>query len=392
MEGVDEKTANALISGILPLPSKLVEIFNFIISDGNGMQGATEWLYDFSVRCGYVPLHKTESCIHWHASGTKGGLHITIDTCKRDSDIHLDCPGCPKCKRTDLSLLKRKLPISLNGENWLFNFSPLSLFPQHFIFAPEKHIENMPFRDVLSRLIDAVEYFPHYFLCSADSYEPYALCGHMRLTGGLPESPLFSAPPRMVFDGDGQDVTISVPDWYNTVIRVESLQRSDLFNAVSAIAESWISYSNKGIGILNAGGANKIDTVLRINERGEYCCELVLRNGKIGGEAGVLIPRGITLLESAGAFILSGEIADVAESARARLSGKTADVPKGYAKVVDEIVSSAQKNADPAQHIEEYIQNACESALKATAVFREDGAGNIALIEFLSNIGYTIKG
>lgn len=400
LEDFPAETAAYLISQLLPLPSKLIEIFNSVL-DGGSIKEASDWFYDFCVKSGYVPLALSENNIHWQAEGGKGGLHITINTSVLYfNNNHYDCPRYLPCKNYDASPIRRELPLSLNGEDWFLRFSTHSLFPQHFIFCPETPTPVKDYNDTFGRLIDAAEYFPHYFF--SKNVAAMNGCGqknHLCFAGGLPELPLFFAPPRMAFDEPDKQVRITVPDWYSTVIRLESFQRRSILEAATRISGAWESYSNKGLGIINGPPQknNYAASIVRINEKGEYCADLILYSPRIKPENSLFNLRGIGVFESAGVFILPAVTAKAAEAARACLCGETplteilaADQALSpYAGLLEDIISKASgASENAAADIESYIRAACEDALKATAVFKEDGAGNIALIEFMSNLDF----
>ena len=289
-----------------------------------------------------------------------------------------DGARCEKCSGADDSLVRREIPIGINGEDRTFRFSPHCLFPQHFIFCPNEHKQGAADMQTYVRLLDAAECFKHYFF--AKNADIAGLCeyddGHECFTGGLPTLPLFSAEPRLLFDDPGGYVRISVLDWYNTVILLENAQRHAILGMIERIENGWQSFSDKALGIKNkpADKNNGISPVAHISD-GEYCVYLILRNNKLphGGK----LPRsnkadnvppqsGIGVLESLGAFTLpwTGAIKDMA------------------AKAKDEAAQKA---------VESFIETACENALAETAVFKDDGAGNMGLITFMTNLGLSIK-
>ncbi len=392
LSGLDSRMQSLLLAAVLPPPSRIIEIFSLIILEGGGMREAADWLYDFSVKSGYVPLAAADHNIHWRAPGKKGALHITINTALTFAEgSPYDSPRCLMCPSPELSPLTRVLPVCLNGDDWLFRFSANCLFSQHFVFYPAQHRAARDFSDAFGRLIDAIEYFPHYFFFEsfADSDKTKA-GGHFCLTGGLPDMPLFSAPPRMAFTDPGRGVSITVPDWYNTVIRIESGQRTALSAAVCMIHDAFAAYSGERIGLVNPAGKNiRILPVLRINGSGEYCAELMLLNSRLAGTGTDLLPLGIGAAEALGAFMLSADVGAAAAAVTGQADAGA--LSPAAARLASGMSSALPEDGDIAGHIEEYILSSCEDALSSSAVFREDGAGNIALIEFMTGLGYAIK-
>ena len=385
-----ENIRDRLIAELLPAPSKLIELFNSVLEAGD-ITDAADWLYDLGVKSGYIPLSASENNIHWRPEGAKGGLHITINTSVAyDNGCHYDYPRCLSCEGPDGGLLMRELPVFIRDEDWFFRFSPNNLFRQHFAFYPRNHTAGKTGAETYARLIDAVEYFPHYFFAANARPDGGKGMSHECFYGGLPELPLFSAPPRIAFDDPDCAAKVTVPDWYNTVIRLESSNRRPMITMTEKISAAW----------QKEGGG--ISPILRINGDGEYCAELILRNNKLPAYQGLIVPAGgLGVLESAGVFILPKETARVAEAAYALLSGGSDDVLEKlrddkellpYAEVITDIKAKSSGNpANAEADIESYIETACEEALRAGAAFKEDAAGNMALINFMTSLGLTVK-
>lgn len=400
----DANDREPLIAALLPLPSRLNELFNSFLEHNEAYEG-TEWFYDLCVKSGYVRAAASENNIHWRLKGEKGELQITINTCvPYYNDCRYDSPRCPSCEGADGSLIRREIPLRINNEDWAFMFSPYNLFPRHFIFCPAGHTAGKVDTGTYAALLDAVECFNHYFF--AANADVSGLCkydnSHACFTGGLAALPMFSAAPRMLFDDPGGFVKISVLDWYNTVIRLESGQRHAILGMAERITQGWERFADKKTGIANkpADRNNGIAPVIRINGDGEYCAELILRNNKLPRPDETLVGGGIGVLESLGAFVLDGAVSKAAAAACSILCGD--NLEKGLEKaakdkelkpyiglIKDMVANGACETAE--KDIERYIETACENALKSTAVFKDDGAGNMALINFMASMNLNLK-
>lgn len=399
----DAKDREPLIAALLPLPSKLNELFNSFLEHNEAHEGA-EWFYDLCVKSGYVRAAASENNIHWRLKGDKGELQITINTSSVPyyDNNHYDCPRCPSCAGADGSLIRREIPLRINNEDWAFRFSPYNLFPRHFIFAPVAHTPGKVDTETYAQLLDAAECFNRYFFAkNADiaglrEYDDR----HEFFTGGLPVLPLFFAEPRMLFDDPGGFVKISVLDWYNTVIRLESGHRHAILGMAERITQGWGKVKSNGIA-----------PVMRINNEGEYCAELILRSNKLPRSDGDgrtderIVKGGIGALECLGAFVLDGATAKAAAAACSILCGDGrfgGGIEKGletaakdkelkpYIGLIKDMVDGGTcENAE--KDIERFIETACENALKAAAVFKDDGAGNMALITFMASMNLNLK-
>ena len=77
----------------------------------------------------------------------------------------------------------------------------------------------------LKRMLDFVDLFPHYFIGSNAALPIVggSILAHDHYQGGKKVLPVFSRPARRYFRVDDFcDVNVSVVDWYNSIVRIES--------------------------------------------------------------------------------------------------------------------------------------------------------------------------
>ena len=213
------------------------------------------------------------------------------------------------------------------------------------------------------------------------------------------------------------DVNISIVDWYNSVVRIESKDRAQALKAVSRFRAAWDKYSDKSVNILCSSKKDKetvqhnaITPIASINANGEYQFDLILRNNRTD-EAhpfGIFHPaeelhnikqESIGIIEVMGLFILPGRLASEADAMRDILTGKTpldfkalADEKHPLCKHLSMIIQLVNDNGTNCSEkkagdaITEYINVACEKILRTTAVFKDDEKGKAAFDKFVESV------
>ncbi|GHV01152.1 galactose-1-phosphate uridylyltransferase [Clostridia bacterium] len=435
---IPEKSLACLLIGLLmPAPSKTVEYFNTILSDGGDVRDALNWFYDLCIASDYIPLAEVSENIKWRTETPKGPIDITINVSKpekNNADIAKALKrnaggGYPKCAiclenvgyfgggaippRQTL----RTLPLILNDEEWHFQYSPYNYFNEHCIVFSKEHRPMKTDVGTFNRLLDFVEKFPHYFLGSNADLPIVggSIMTHDHYQGGNYAMPMFGAKPRMEFIDASRNVRVSVPDWGATVLRLESRSRFDLFTAADGITRGWAKYSNPRLNIVNGPKErhNAVTTIARQNEKGEYVLELILRNNHttearpdgffhVNPKYFNIKKEGIGLIEAMGVFILPGRLARQAReltpylTGAARFDAETFKTEKSdfavHADMVEELLKEGpvKNDAEAGARIEGYIDEVCENILTDIGVFKEDATGNTALIEFITNLGFEV--
>lgn len=426
-----------LMGMLTPSPSRTVEAFDDIAID-KGVEEACNMLYKLGEDSTYLRRPDLDKNIIWEHDCKKGKIVVTINLAKPEKTpeqvrlAKLVQGGYPRCMLCAENVgwagnaakparqTLRTIPFELDGESWFMQFSPYQYFDQHVIAVCGEHRPMCVTDATFRRMLDFLDLFPHYFIGSNAALPIVggSILAHDHYQGGKKVLPVFSRPARRRYLMPScPDVNISVVDWYNSVVRIESKNREQLLKAVSLFRKAWDDYSDASVNILCSTEKdgetvqhNAITPIASINENGEYQFNLILRNNRTD-EAhpyGIFHPaedlhnikqESIGIIEVMGLFILPGRLASEANAMRDLLTGETpldfkalADTNHPLHKHLGMIAQLAtdygtkcsEKKASDA--ITEYINLACEKILETTAVFKNDEQGQAAFDAFIESV------
>ncbi len=426
-----------LIGFCMPSPSRVVEMFDDI-SRYSGTKDATEMLYKLGEASAYLRRPDLDKNIIWESDNPRGKIVVTINLAKPEKTpeqvrlAKLAKGGYPKCLLCAENMgfagnaakparqTIRTIPFELDGENWFLQFSPYQYFSEHVIAVCAEHRPMCVTDATFRRMLDFVDMFPHYFIGSNAALPIVggSILAHDHYQGGNKVLPVFSRPSRRYFKMSGlADVNVSVVDWYNSIVRIESKNRNQALEAVNRFRKAWDDYSDKSANILahtkqdgEVVQHNAITPIASINEDGEYQFNLILRNNRTDEEHpfGIFHPavelhnikqESIGIIEVMGVFILPGRLQAEMSAMRDILTGKTPLDFKAIAEddhplhkhlgmttqlVVDHGTSASEQEAGDA--ITEYINTACEKILDTTAVFKNTDEGQKAFDKFIRTV------
>ena len=441
--GIIEEKSSLLfetqIMGILtPMPSRVIEMFDNLATY-QSVKEASQWLYDLSVASNYIRKCDIDKNIKWEYEGTQGKICITINLAKPEKDpkdvaaAKLAATGYPKCLLCAENVgfygnaghparqTIRTIPLTLNNEDWFMQFSPYVYFDQHLIVINNEHRPMDLTFDSFVRMLDFVELFPHYFI---GSNAPLPIVGgsilaHDHYQGGAKILPMFSTRGRAFYNLSGfPDVNVSLPDWYNSVVRLSSKNKEQLLDAVMKLYDFWKDYTDESLDILaytldNDGKKtqhNTITPICRINDDNEFCFDLILRNNRTDESHpyGIFHPseelhnikkEAIGIIEVMGLFILPGRLSKESMEIKDILTGKTTLDFKSLASddnplqkhlgAIAQLTSdhgTKLSDEDAENVITDYINTSCEKILKTTAVFKNDEKGQAAFDNFMQSL------
>ncbi|MBD5091898.1 MAG: galactose-1-phosphate uridylyltransferase [Clostridiales bacterium] len=426
-----------LIGMVMPLPSHTVELFDDM-AKYEGVKQACDMLFKLGEDSTYLRRPDLDKNIKWEKDSKQGKIIVTINLAKPEKTpeqvrlAKLVQGGYPKCMLCSENVgwagnaakparqTLRTIPFQLDGEDWFMQFSPYQYFDQHVIAVCGEHRPMCVTDSTFRRMLDFLDLFPHYFIGSNAALPIVggSILAHDHYQGGNKVLPLFDRQSRKHFKmSECPDVNVSIVDWYNSVVRIESTDREQALKAVARFRAAWDKYSDKSVNILcsTKNGKeevqhNAITPIASINSNGEYQFDLILRNNRTD-EAhpfGIFHPavelhnikqESIGIIEVMGLFILPGRLASEADAMRDILTGKTALDFKAIADekhplckhlsmvmqlVNDNGTNCSEKKAGDA--ITEYINVACEKILRTTAVFKDDEQGTAAFDKFVESV------
>lgn len=427
-----------LIGYLMPVPSKVVEMFDELYTY-KGSQAACDMLYSLEENSAYIRRPDINKNIIWKDSNQeKGDIIVTINLSKPEKtpeqvkaakEAKTGYPKCLLCSECmgfsgnaayPARQTIRTIPLELDNEDWFMQFSPYSYYDQHIIVISKEHRPMDMTTSSFKRMIDFLDTFPNYFI---GSNAPLPIVGgsilaHDHYQGGKKELPIFSRPDKKVYSIPScPDVKLSIVDWYNSVVRIESKNKAKLLETVDKVYKTWSSYTDIEQNIISSEKVKKeiiphnaITPLASINDNGEYRFDLILRNNRTDETHpfGIFHPdkhlhnikqEAIGIIEVAGLFILPGRLSKETELIKNILTGAS---PLNFAEIAKEdhplskhlgmIMQLANDNGTALSEekadivIKNYINKACEAILDTTAVFKNTEDGQNAFESFIEKV------
>ena len=385
----DRQLFETRIMGVLtPPPSKVIETFDNIAAQDGSMKAA-EWLGDLSEKSAYIRRPDIDRNIRWEYDNPRGKIVVTINLAKPE--------------KTPEEV--RRAKEAKTG------------YPKCMLCA-----ENVGFAGNAA-MLDFVDLFPGYFIGSNAALPIVggSILAHDHYQGGKKVLPIFESGARRRYTMKNfPDVNVSVAEWYNSVVRLESKNRASLVEAAEKFRSAWETYSDPDANIVcrteNADGTvtphNAITPTACINDDGEYQINLILRNNRTDEKHpyGIFHPaeelhnikqEAIGIIEVQGLFILPGRLQRECEQIKDLLTGKTPLDFKAIAAdghplnkhlgmiaqlVADGGTEMSETKAERA--ITDYINTACEKILDTTAVFKNTEDGQVRFDKFIRSVVY----
>lgn len=418
-----------LLGIVTPAPSSVVDKFDTIAAN-KGVKAATDWLFELSVNNNYIRKVDIQKNIKWEHVGKFGKIGITINLSKPEKDpkqIALaklmpktGYPSCLLCPENvgyagNLNHPARQtlriIPIKLGGEDWSIQYSPYQYYNEHIIALSNEHRPMLVNSDTLYRLLDFVDTFPHYFIGSNAALPIVggSILTHDHYQGGSKVLPMFEAGIRKNYVGNKyKNVSISIADWYNSVVRVSGKNKFEVHEVASDILNCWANWTDESVNVIcNTGEQHNAVTPIARKEGGDYIIDMILRNNRTD-EAhpyGIFHPEeklhnikkeGIGIIEVMGLFILPGRLKAELKVIKDYICGNknidfkelndTENPMYKHAQTIIQLVNDHGDNRDRAyadRVVTDYVNNACEQILECTAVFKNDEKGQTAFEKFI---------
>ena len=375
-----------IMSVLVARPSEIIRKFRecYAVSP----EAATEYFYKFSQDTDYIRRYRVCKDQKWVTPTPYGDLDITINLSKPEKDPkaiaaakNAKQSGYPKCQlcmenegyagRVNHPARQnhRIIPITINGGQWGFQYSPYVYYNEHCIVFNSKHIPMKIEHDTFVKLFDFVKLFPHYMLGSNADLPIVggSILSHDHFQGGHYEFPMAKAAVDTDFTVKGyEDVRAGIVNWPMSVIRLAGPDSDRLISLADVILEKWRGYTDEAAFIYAETDGEPHNTITPIaRKRGEnYELDLVLRNNITTEEHpfGVYHPHAklhhikkenIGLIEVMGLAVLPS-----------RLDGEMADLEKAILDGAD--IRSDEVLGKHADWVEEFLPQ-----------YKEVNAGNI---------------
>ncbi len=414
------------IMGLLtPRPSEVIRTFREKYA--SDPKEATDYFYKLSRDTDYIRRYRIAKDQKWISSTKYGDLDITINLSKPEKDPKAIAaaknakqsgyPKCLLCRENEgyagrvnhpARQNHRIIPVTINGSNWGFQYSPYVYYNEHCIVFNSQHIPMKIEHDTFCKLFDFVKQFPHYFVGSNADLPIVggSILSHDHFQGGHYEFAMAKAPVERTFTVQGfADVAAGVVNWPMSVIRLSHEDSDRLVALADVILEKWRGYSDEAAFIFAETDGEPHNTITPIaRKRGDkFELDLVLRNNITTEEhpLGVYHPHAklhhikkenIGLIEVMGLAVLparlKGEMERLAEAILAGTDIRKDEELAKHADWVEEFLPNYshvdQDNIMEILHKE--IGNVFMEVLEDAGVYKRDAAGQQAFDRFLSTL------
>lgn len=425
---------------LLPRPSEASSAFQRQAQE-EGLKAATDAFYNLSIDSNYIRMDRIRKNQYWLHETEFGKLEITINLSKPEKDPkeiallktmpQAKYPKCLLCienigyaGRPDHPARQnlRVLPLTLQAEQWFFQYSPYVYYNEHSIIFKGEHEPMVISHSSFARLLDFVEQFPHYFIGSNADLPIVggSILSHDHFQGGRHVFPMEAAGADTQFaDPKLPNVRFGIVNWPMSVVRVNGTSKVDVHNAACRILDEWRAYSDASADVFafteQEGGVliphNTITPIARLRDNGEYEVDLVLRNNRTSSEHpdGIFHPHqhlhhikkeNIGLIEVMGLAVLPGRLKDELEQIAAYLTrGSSASAEEVLAashplnKHADWLLSLTRRfgTSNTAEQAKTIVESETGDkfleVLKDAGVYKRTAAGAAAFERFLTSIG-----
>lgn len=289
-----------LMNCLMPRPSQVIKIFKekYAVSP----KEATDYYYKLSQDSDYIRRYRVCRDMKWVTKTEYGDIDITINLSKPEKDPKAIAAaklakqsGYPKCQlcrenegyagRTNHPAREnhRIIPITINGGQWGFQYSPYVYYNEHCIVFNGQHIPMKVERATFVKLFDFIKLFPHYFIGSNADLPIVggSILSHDHFQGGNYEFAMAKAPVEREFTVKGyEDVKAGIVKWPLSVIRLSCADEKRIIDLADHILKAWRGYTDEAAYIYAETDGEPHNTITPIaRKRGDmYELDLALRN------------------------------------------------------------------------------------------------------------------
>lgn len=350
-----------LMDCLLARPGEVENRFYALAAEDK--EQATAYFYHLSQACDYIRTYRVCKDLKWKTETEYGALDVTINLSKPEKDPRAiaaakkqqstSYPLCMLCKEASGyhgrmnypgRANHRIIPMQLADETWYLQYSPYVYYNEHCILLSAEHRPMRISRETFRRLLDFVEFLPHYGIGSNADLPIVggSILSHDHFQGGRYAFPMDNAEVLAEFalpeTYRASKLQVQYLRWPLAVLRLKGEQSEELVALASRILDFWRNYSDESVGVkaftLNADGEsephNTITPVARKRD-GLYELDLILRNNRTDAEhpLGIFHPHqdkhhikkeNIGLIEAMGLAVLPARLQTELEALRSELA------------------------------------------------------------------------
>lgn len=289
-----------LMNCLTPRPAQVIAKFREDYAEDP--KKATDDYYNFSVATNYIRKDRIAKDRRWKVPSEYGEIDITINLSKPEKDPKAIAaaklakqsayPKCQLCVENEgyagrlnhpARQNHRIIPITINGGNWGFQYSPYVYYNEHCIVFNGEHTPMKIERATFRKLFDFVKQFPHYFLGSNADLPIVggSILSHDHFQGGNYTFAMAKAPIIENFTVPGyEDVEAGIVKWPLSVIRLRGENTEQIIDLADHILSKWRTYTDEEAFIFaeTDGVLHNTITPIARKKDGMYELDLTLRN------------------------------------------------------------------------------------------------------------------
>ena len=289
-----------LMNCLVPRPSQVIKTFKEKYAASP--EEATNYYYKLSRDSDYIRRYRVCKDMKWVTKTEYGDIDITINLSKPEKDPKAIAAaklakqsGYPKCQlcrenegyagRTNHPAREnhRIIPITINGGQLGFQYSPYVYYNEHCIVFNGQHVPMKVERATFVKLFDFIKLFPHYFIGSNADLPIVggSILSHDHFQGGNYEFAMAKAPVEREFTVKGyEDVKAGIVKWPLSVIRLSCTDEKRIIDLADHILKAWRGYTDEEAYVFAETDGEPHNTITPIaRKRGDmYELDLALRN------------------------------------------------------------------------------------------------------------------
>lgn len=414
-----------LMNAITPRPGEVIRKYQEKFA--RSPKDATDWFYKFCGDSDYIRRYRAKKDVKWTVDTDFGVLDITINLAKPEKDpkaiaaaAKMAQSSYPKCQLCVENMgyagrlnhparqTLRIMPITINGSEWGFQYSPYGYYNEHCILLNGEHVPMAINEDCFKKMFDFISQYPHYMIGSNADLPIVggSILSHDHYQGGNYEFAMAKAPIEKAFKFKGfEDVEAGIVKWPMSVIRLRCADHKRLTQLSSKILAAWRAYTDEAAFVFAETDGVPHNTITPIaRKKGDsFEIDLVLRNNITTDEhpMGVYHPHkqyhhikkeNIGLIEVMGLAILPSRLVSELEAVKNAILNnddlRASELTASHADWVEEFLPNHPEfNADNAMDIiKEETGKVFLHVLEDAGVYKCTPEGREAFMRFLESV------
>ena len=414
-----------LMNAITPRPGEVIRKYQEKFA--RSPKDATDWFYKFCGDSDYIRRYRAKKDVKWTVDTDFGVLDITINLAKPEKDpkaiaaaAKMAQSSYPKCQLCVENMgyagrlnhparqTLRIMPITINGSEWGFQYSPYGYYNEHCILLNGEHVPMAINEDCFKKMFDFISQYPHYMIGSNADLPIVggSILSHDHYQGGNYEFAMAKAPIENTFKFKGfEDVEAGIVKWPMSVIRLRCADHKRLTQLSSKILAAWRAYTDEAAFVFAETDGVPHNTITPIaRKKGDsFEIDLVLRNNITTDEhpMGVYHPHkqyhhikkeNIGLIEVMGLAILPSRLVGELEAVKNAILNnddlRASELTASHADWVEEFLPAhPELNADNAMDIiKEETGKVFLHVLEDAGVYKCTPDGRAAFMRFVESV------